>query len=64
MYVDKERVTHTQSLPGGSSGKGSSCQRGDTVDTGLIPGSGRSLEEGNGNSLQYSSLENSMGRRV
>ena len=29
-------------------------------DLGLIPGSGRSLEEGNGNPLQYSSLENSM----
>ena len=29
-------------------------------DLGLIPGSGRSLGEGNGNPLQYSSLENSM----
>ena len=27
-------------------------------DTGLIPGSGRAPGEGNGNSLQYSSLEN------
>ena len=27
-------------------------------DTGSIPGSGRSPEEGNGNSLQYSSWEN------
>ena len=29
-------------------------------DPGLIPGSGRSPGEGNGNSLQYSCLENSM----
>ena len=31
-------------------------------DTGLIPGSGRFPEEGNGNSLQYSCVENSMNR--
>ena len=31
-------------------------------DTGLIPGSGRSLGEGNGNPLQYSCLENSVDR--
>ena len=29
-------------------------------DPGLIPGLGRSPGEGNGNSLQYSCLENSM----
>ena len=29
---------------------------------GLIPGSGRSLEEGNGNSLQYSCLEKPVDR--
>ena len=29
-------------------------------DVGLIPGSGRSPGEGNGNPLQYSCLENSM----
>ena len=33
-------------------------------DLGLIPGLGRSPEEGNGNTLQYSSLENSMDRRA
>ena len=33
---------------------------GDTRDVGLIPGSGRSPREGNGNPLQYSCLENSM----
>ena len=31
---------------------------------GLIPGSGRSLGEGNGNPLQYSCLENSMDKEV
>ena len=31
-------------------------------DLGLIPGSGRSLGEGNGNPLQYSCLGNSMDR--
>ena len=33
---------------------------GDTGDTGSIPGSGRSPGEGNGNPLQFSSLENSI----
>ena len=33
-------------------------------DPGSIPGSGRSLREENGNSLQYSCLENSMDRGV
>ena len=37
---------------------------GDLVDTDLIPGSGRSPEEGNGNPLQYSCLENSMDKGV
>ena len=37
------------------SGKESACNAG---DTGSIPGSGRSPEEGNRNPLQYSSLEN------
>ena len=35
---------------------------GDTRDAGLIPGSGRSFREGNGNPLQYSCLENPMDR--
>ena len=34
----------------------------DVKDVGLIPGSGRSPGVGNGNSLQYSCLENSMVR--
>ena len=32
------------------------------ADLGLIPGSGRSPEEGNGNPLQYSCQDNPMGR--
>ena len=46
-------------FPGGSDGKESACNAG---DLGLIPGSGRSPGEGNGNLLQYSCLENSMDR--
>ena len=42
---------------GGSDGKESACNAGDQS---LIPGSGRSLGEGNGNPLQYSCLEDSM----
>ena len=37
---------------------------GDIGDEGSIPGSGRSPEEGNGNLLQYSCLENSVDRRA
>ena len=44
---------------GGSDAKESACNAG---GLGLIPGSGRSLGEGNGNPLQHSCLENSMGR--
>ena len=35
---------------------------GDPGDVGSIPGLGRSLGEGNGNPLQYSCLENPIGR--
>ena len=45
------------SFPGGSDGKASACNAG---DPGLIPGSGRSPGEGNGNSFQYPCLENPM----
>ena len=36
----------------------------ETQETGSIPESGRSPTAGNGDSLQYSSLENSMDRGV
>ena len=37
---------------------------GDLRDLGLIPGSGRSLGGGHGNSFQYSHLENPMDREA
>ena len=37
---------------------------GDIRDAGLIPGSGRSSGEGNGNPPQYSCLENPHGQRT
>ena len=44
-------------FPAESDGKESAYNAG---DSGLIPGSGRSPGEGNGNVLQYSCLENPM----
>ena len=44
-------------FPGGSDCKESACNAGDPD---LIPGSGRSPGEGNGNPLQYPCLENPM----
>ena len=44
-------------FPGGSDSKASACNAG---DPGLIPGSGRSPGEGNGNPLQHSCLEHPM----
>ena len=38
------------------------AKAGDAVDMGSIPGSGRAPEEGHGNPLQYSCLENPMDR--
>ena len=48
-----------QGFPGGSDGKESACNAGDSA---LIPGSGRHPQEGNGKLLQYSCLGNSMNR--
>ena len=49
------------SSTGGSDGKESAYSAG---DPGLIPRSGRSPGEGNGNPLQYSCLENSIDREA
>ena len=49
------------SFLGGSNGKESACNAGDPD---LIPGLGRSPGEGNGDPLQYSSLENSMDKEA
>ena len=48
-------------LPRCLSGKESTCNAG---DLGSIPGSGRSLWEGNGNPLQYSCLQNPKDRSM
>ena len=52
-------ILNQSCLPGGSDSKASACNAG---DLGSIPGLGRSPGEENGNPLQYSCLENSMGR--
>ena len=48
-------------FPHSSVSKESACN---TRDPGAIPGLGRFPGEGNGNPLQYSCLENPMGRRA
>ena len=50
-------ILFSMDFPGGSDGKASAYNAG---DPGSIPGLGRSPGEGNGNPLQYSSLENPM----
>ena len=45
-------------FPGGSVVKNPPANAGDTGDKGLIPGSGKSPGEENGNPLQYSCLGN------
>ena len=51
--------TMSYGFPGGLDGKEFACNAG---DPGSIPGLGSSPGEGNGNTLQYSCLENSMDR--
>ena len=62
LPVKRERVSYlppdcvqNRGFSMGSDGKESACNAG---DPGLIPGSGRSLGEGNSYPLQYSCLEN------
>ena len=47
-----------KAFPGDSVVKNPPASAGDTGDSGLIPGLGRTLGGGNGNPLQYSYLEN------
>ena len=54
-------IWHVMGFPGGSDDKESACN---AEASGSIPGSGRSPGEGNGNSLQYSCLENLKDREV
>ena len=45
-------------------GKEPALNEGDTGDSGLIPGSGKAPGVGNDNPLQYSYLENPMGKEA
>ena len=56
-----EQISVLGGFPDGSDGKEPTCSAGDSV---LIPGSGRSPGERNGNPLQYSCLENPVDRRA
>ena len=58
----KEITAGYEGSPDASVGKESACNAGDTGDTVSISGLGRSPGGGNGNPLQYSSLENLMDR--
>ena len=61
----RNRKTYFRGCLGNSrwcSGKESACSAGDTREAGLIPGSGKSPQVGNGNPLQYSCLGNPMDR--
>ena len=58
-FVPERFLSIPWGFPGGSNGKESACNAG---DTGSIPGSGRSPGEANGFPLQYSCLENFVGR--
>ena len=53
-----------QSFPHGSVVKNPPANAGDSGDSGLIPGSGRSPGGGNGNPVQYSCLENVVNRGI
>ena len=53
-------LSRLENLPWWFSDKESSCQCRDTRDSGSIPGSGRSLDAGDGNLLHYSCLGNPM----
>ena len=57
--IKDDFYTNLRGFPGSLDGRESACNAGDLA---LIPGSGRSPGEGNGNPLQYSCLENPMDR--
>ena len=59
LYISVLTELTQLGFPGGSDGKESAHN---VEDPGLMPGSGRSLGEVNGNPLQYSCLEYSMNR--
>ena len=55
-------LKNIQAFPGSLAVKNLPANAGDSGDTGSTPGSGRFPEERNGNSLQYSCLENPINR--
>ena len=57
-------VLSSRDFPSGAVVRNSPANAGDTRDTGLIPGLGRSLGVGNGNPLQYSCPGNIWVRRI
>ena len=61
-WTNKASRTHALGFPSSAVAKKLPANVGDARDTGSIPGPGISLGVGNGNSLQYSCLENSMDR--
>ena len=63
FWVFMEATLH-RGFPGGSDGDESACKAGNTGEVGLISSWGRFPGEGNGNSLQYSSVENPIDRRA
>ena len=58
LFSSQNTTYEYNGFPGGARGKESTCQYRRHRDMGLIPGLGRSPEEGNGNLLQYSCLGN------
>ena len=61
-FLSWDNCRITRGHPQWLGGKDSACKAGAVGATGLIPGSGRSPGEEHGNPLQYSCLENPMGR--
>ena len=61
VYIHRSYI-YIYSFPGGSVVK--KILSANSGDVGLIPGSRRSLREGNGRPLQYSYLGNPMDRRI
>ena len=59
--TEQQQQSHVWDFPGGSDGKESACNAG---DSGLIPGLGRYPGEENGYPLQYSCLGNPTDRGV
>ena len=66
LYSTKKRTleVHLAGFPGGSVGKETACNAGDTGYMGSVPGLERSSGGGHGNPLQYSCLENPKDRRA